>query len=205
MTEGVSPVKNEKVLVKFSVHGIDIKIKLSKPIAEYFQRREILTVAFERGAFAHLVKKEHPFVDMIELAKRYGCCLLDARAPELAACLPEKFHFCSNAACAHAEFFDKPSWGLVSITQDSYVLNILLPYCGEPKCLDATLTQTEPLVLYGSVYKHIRTLACRHCGVLETEKQVMRACARCKTEHYCGDDCQRAAWPVHKVVCKPVE
>lgn len=40
---------------------------------------------------------------------------------------------------------------------------------------------------------------CQQCGA--TDKKLSR-CAQCHIEQYCSRDCQRAAWPKHKLVCQ---
>ena len=44
----------------------------------------------------------------------------------------------------------------------------------------------------------METAPCDMCGM--TVK--LLACSRCKFAHYCSPDCQKAAWPTHKKVCK---
>jgi len=44
------------------------------------------------------------------------------------------------------------------------------------------------------------TNVCAHCGT-HSEK-AMSMCSRCKLVRYCGKDCQKAAWRIHKRVCK---
>lgn len=39
--------------------------------------------------------------------------------------------------------------------------------------------------------------ACGHCGELADHK-----CERCRHVYYCNRDCQRVAWPLHKLTCK---
>ncbi|THH29888.1 hypothetical protein EUX98_g4319 [Antrodiella citrinella] len=41
---------------------------------------------------------------------------------------------------------------------------------------------------------------CAHCG--DQGQKAMSTCARCKLVRYCGKDCQKAAWRIHKRVCK---
>lgn len=44
-----------------------------------------------------------------------------------------------------------------------------------------------------------RTLrACLHCG----KGEALRPCSRCKLANFCGPECQRRAWPAHKLTCK---
>ncbi|KAH6975009.1 hypothetical protein BKA56DRAFT_589904 [Ilyonectria sp. MPI-CAGE-AT-0026] len=38
-----------------------------------------------------------------------------------------------------------------------------------------------------------------HCTICETPGA--RACARCKSSHYCSKECQLDDWPVHKLLC----
>lgn len=42
---------------------------------------------------------------------------------------------------------------------------------------------------------------CDHCGELAKE---MSRCVRCHHAHYCGKECQTAAWQGHKKMCKQI-
>lgn len=42
-----------------------------------------------------------------------------------------------------------------------------------------------------------QTPACVKCG----KKDNLMACAKCKTTQYCGRECQKADWKLHKVLC----
>ena len=52
-----------------------------------------------------------------------------------------------------------------------------------------------------------RRKKCRHCNRGPGGKQevVLHACARCRGVMFCGKDCQRAAWRVHKMECEPFD
>ena len=41
--------------------------------------------------------------------------------------------------------------------------------------------------------------ACDGCGTTDAPK--LKLCSRCLKARFCGDACQRAAWPAHKLVC----
>jgi hypothetical protein len=45
---------------------------------------------------------------------------------------------------------------------------------------------------------------CDHCGK-EHKPKDLKDCSRCKGASYCGPECQRAAWPIHKKVCKELQ
>jgi hypothetical protein len=45
------------------------------------------------------------------------------------------------------------------------------------------------------------TEKCETCKKPREIAGVLRKCSRCKMVRYCGIDCQRAHWPVHKHVC----
>ena len=45
--------------------------------------------------------------------------------------------------------------------------------------------------------------ACDGCGTTDASK--LKLCCRCLAARFCGDECQRATWPVHKLVCKPAD
>lgn len=46
--------------------------------------------------------------------------------------------------------------------------------------------------------------ACKVCGKTEDEEVKLKKCARCKKIVYCGVQCQKMHWKVHKKVCKDV-
>ncbi|KAF9559299.1 hypothetical protein CPC08DRAFT_723984 [Agrocybe pediades] len=43
---------------------------------------------------------------------------------------------------------------------------------------------------------------CDTCGAHETSAVKFRLCGGCMTTQYCSQDCQRAHWPSHKVLCQ---
>ena len=46
-------------------------------------------------------------------------------------------------------------------------------------------------------------VGCDHCGLTaEQAGKSLKACAKCYDVHYCGKECQLAAWPGHKAACK---
>ena len=45
---------------------------------------------------------------------------------------------------------------------------------------------------------------CCQCLATETKMLKMLMCARCQNASYCSEECQKAAWPQHKVCCKPI-
>ncbi|EJD41467.1 hypothetical protein AURDEDRAFT_115407 [Auricularia subglabra TFB-10046 SS5] len=45
------------------------------------------------------------------------------------------------------------------------------------------------------------THACGGCKYTPTEGETFKLCGRCKMTQYCGAECQRAHWIVHKSVC----
>ena len=53
-------------------------------------------------------------------------------------------------------------------------------------------------------YKHLklqpRVDMCLHCKRIK-ERSELRVCSNCKIAAYCSEQCQRAAWPKHKVKC----
>ncbi|KAI9011606.1 hypothetical protein DFJ74DRAFT_684072 [Hyaloraphidium curvatum] len=50
------------------------------------------------------------------------------------------------------------------------------------------------------------TPRCYQCGFSPEGGQAsMKRCSRCKIACYCSVECQRAAWPSHKKMCRPKE
>ncbi|TFY62584.1 hypothetical protein EVJ58_g3771 [Rhodofomes roseus] len=51
-------------------------------------------------------------------------------------------------------------------------------------------------------HKDCARLQCAYCSKRQTDGVMMRRCAACKSDQYCDKQCQKAAWPVHKDICK---
>ncbi|KAJ6567147.1 hypothetical protein B0H19DRAFT_720409 [Mycena capillaripes] len=58
--------------------------------------------------------------------------------------------------------------------------------------------ETRPDV--SGVWKSKNARQCAQCEKISTTDLLL--CSRCKLIHYCGRECQKAAWPTHKLVCK---
>ncbi|KAI0713527.1 hypothetical protein C8Q76DRAFT_463932 [Earliella scabrosa] len=43
---------------------------------------------------------------------------------------------------------------------------------------------------------------CEHCGSTKLKKQELKRCAGCSGVLYCSKECQKAAWPNHKSMCR---
>ena len=43
----------------------------------------------------------------------------------------------------------------------------------------------------------------KYCDNCHKQSSTLLVCARCKKVSYCGTNCQKAAWNVHKLTCKP--
>ncbi|KAJ7290140.1 hypothetical protein C8J57DRAFT_1114099 [Mycena rebaudengoi] len=50
------------------------------------------------------------------------------------------------------------------------------------------------------VWKSKNPRQCAQCAKINTHDLLL--CSRCKLVHYCGRECQKLAWPSHKLVCK---
>ncbi|KAM5542668.1 hypothetical protein V8D89_003629 [Ganoderma adspersum] len=48
----------------------------------------------------------------------------------------------------------------------------------------------------------ISNILCHHCKKWRGEVGKLKRCAGCKVVAYCSKDCQKAAWPEHKQVCR---
>ncbi|KAI1783166.1 hypothetical protein LXA43DRAFT_1047776 [Ganoderma leucocontextum] len=48
----------------------------------------------------------------------------------------------------------------------------------------------------------ISSILCHHCKKWRGEVGKLKRCAGCKVVAYCGKECQKAAWPEHKQVCR---
>jgi hypothetical protein len=52
----------------------------------------------------------------------------------------------------------------------------------------------------GDLERMLAAAQCSNCGVYST---ALLRCSRCKRAHFCDRKCQAAAWPKHKLECKP--
>jgi len=50
------------------------------------------------------------------------------------------------------------------------------------------------------VWKSKNSRQCAECSKVSSSD--LMKCSRCRLIHYCGRECQRLAWPTHKLVCK---
>ena len=59
-------------------------------------------------------------------------------------------------------------------------------------------------LLAGTIPAQPLSVVCDHCGQTAEEASVkaLKACGKCYAVHYCGKECQLAAWPGHKAACK---
>ena len=53
-----------------------------------------------------------------------------------------------------------------------------------------------------AMYKRVMLSVCDYCGSTEECRGDYSKCGRCVKVYYCGTDCQKAAWAMHKKVCK---
>ncbi|KJA20989.1 hypothetical protein HYPSUDRAFT_764394 [Hypholoma sublateritium FD-334 SS-4] len=58
---------------------------------------------------------------------------------------------------------------------------------------------TRPQVA-SKVFKEKNVRECAFCR--EAKEKDLMVCSRCKLVYYCGRECQRLAWPAHKLFCK---
>jgi len=74
------------------------------------------------------------------------------------------------------------------------VLGVMLP--GGFNLLAAEMSQIESRTRRGASL----WVTCNRCDCCELTGMIFQKCA-CKQVHYCGAECQKADWPLHKVEC----
>ncbi|KAF9072931.1 hypothetical protein BDP27DRAFT_1319658 [Rhodocollybia butyracea] len=62
--------------------------------------------------------------------------------------------------------------------------------------------ETKPDV--SAQWKHRNPHQCGFCESISPGKDLQK-CGRCKLVFYCGKECQRKAWPMHKIYCKTAQ
>lgn len=54
--------------------------------------------------------------------------------------------------------------------------------------------------------RHKNPDACGGCGAKQVKDgEALLQCGRCNDRKYCGIDCQKGHWKVHKKVCEPIQ
>jgi hypothetical protein len=69
---------------------------------------------------------------------------------------------------------------------------VILVRKGEKQIEKKIISSTNPLKLKSELQ------TCRNCLIV---KKNLKVCARCKTAHYCNQQCQISDWEVHKFYC----
>lgn len=71
----------------------------------------------------------------------------------------------------------------------------------------ADIMQAPKQKIYGKEHMQSHNLnICRYCSKTDYSEEFqnsLKACARCKSAHYCSKECQKADWKSHKKNCKP--
>ncbi|KIK63636.1 hypothetical protein GYMLUDRAFT_40705 [Collybiopsis luxurians FD-317 M1] len=62
--------------------------------------------------------------------------------------------------------------------------------------------ETKPNV--AAPFRRRNPRQCAHCETVSKDKDLQQ-CGRCKLVFYCGRECQRKAWPTHKIYCRAAE
>ncbi|TFK63413.1 hypothetical protein BDN72DRAFT_322885 [Pluteus cervinus] len=62
-----------------------------------------------------------------------------------------------------------------------------------------TRTDTLPVETNGT---YVPLIQCQYCLRTKAEVATLSKCAGCRIELYCSKECQKKAWPTHKVKCK---
>lgn len=56
----------------------------------------------------------------------------------------------------------------------------------------------------GKAWKQANARQCAYCEAPKEAKHLM-LCSKCKLVYYCGRECQRMAWPSHKISCRKAQ
>lgn len=75
------------------------------------------------------------------------------------------------------------------------------PKRAQPSTRDRVLGTKEGRPNVSGAWKARNPRQCSYCEKISQDKDLQK-CARCKLVFYCGRECQRMAWPSHKVFCK---
>lgn len=105
-------------------------------------------------------------------------------------------------------------WGLMHLEKNAApsVIEVMDNYIGseldyEVAKLTKAMSSSDPLDLQLAINQLINwgeSRTCDNCGKKHKPKD-LKDCSRCKGASYCGPECQRAAWPNHKKVCKELQ
>ena len=78
------------------------------------------------------------------------------------------------------------------------MLNVQSPF-GLPPLPDETIQELRDMRAEGKHADHV----CGKCGAGEgKDGAALLSCGKCKKRKYCGKECQKKHWALHKKVCK---
>ena len=67
---------------------------------------------------------------------------------------------------------------------------------------DAVVNWNKKLDYYGENYIHVTlVVSTRTCSLCGQASKKLKACGSCMSTHYCGRDCQKQHWSVHRQTC----
>jgi len=66
------------------------------------------------------------------------------------------------------------------------------------------ISSSSPVVQKLSFFQSMLKSADGYCGECIVLKKATMSCSRCNTLRYCGADCQKIDWPIHKQYCGKV-
>jgi hypothetical protein len=116
--------------------------------------------------------------------------------------------YCFSCQGNFHEFCSFPS-GLTNTDENGRVpcKVILMPVCSDGRCTTSSTQEINSMLALksghdlhpdGSV-----PLLCRKCKKSDDASERFKQCSRCKVTYYCGRDCQKDHWRIHKKECLP--
>lgn len=145
--------------------------------------------------------KEHNFrvngegnvTDIIELIENQW---MNVKTPPYRCCV-----ICRGQSAKAAALVHGPTVGDNSLSGGGFIL--CAPACKEGRCHTKIKKQFTKLArdkgFTCCATNHKLLSLCEQCHKVKD----CRKCSRCRGVSYCSTDCQRQAWPKHKLQCKP--
>ncbi|KAL1720417.1 hypothetical protein EV715DRAFT_272008 [Schizophyllum commune] len=75
---------------------------------------------------------------------------------------------------------------------------------GKPSVRDQVLGTKDDRPEVSKAWLEANARQCAYCEAPKEAKHLM-LCSKCKLVYYCGRECQRMAWPSHKIVCRKAQ
>jgi hypothetical protein len=207
-TATTTPAPPGKAFIVLDMEGLPkLYVAAEKQVADRFQKERKIAVILQREGTRAMVKEtKHPLYNLLKLANTHGLLIPDDALTdrrEFFHTVPESFRGCINTNCIYKNSvpLEKVEWAKHLFDASACEIVICYLYCGNPVCGEVATKLSASKFTEDNEVMAVHTTQCEQCGVSGTGLNQMMVCGGCHVPHYCSRECQRTAWPLHKLQC----